>query len=162
MKSFNVPVAAVHMPPSHHAPSVHRPGAIASPAVRELDFPAASLPTEVAGGSRVPAPPAGVSPFTWEMLFANVVDAQHHSAASLAPLRESVQSVVRELRASDHSWEHVYAVLHGAVPPAPERVLNWEMEFRMYSGRSTALVAHMQSWADVERLAEIEAEAHAG
>lgn len=56
----------------------------------------------------------------------------------------------------------VYAVLHRAVAPAPERVMSWAMGSEMHSSRSAALVAHMQSWADVERLAEIEAEAQAG
>ena len=95
------------------------------------------------------------------MLLVNVVEAQRRSAAAFPALRESVQSVVRELRAATEPWEHVYAVLHGVVTPTPDRVVSWEMEYQMYSSRSTVLVAHMQSWADVERLAEIEAEAHA-
>jgi hypothetical protein len=35
------------------------------------------------------------------------------------------------------------------------------MEFETPFSRGAALGAHMQSWADVERLAEIEAEEHA-
>lgn len=159
MKPFNVSVGAVPVLPSHHAPSVHGPACNASPATHKLDIAARPMPTEPAGGSRVPAPPPGVSPFAWEMLLVNIIDAQRRPAAAFAPLRESVQTVVRELRAASQTWEQVYAVLHGVVAPAPERLVNWAMEYEMHFSRRAALVAHMQSWADVEQLAEIEAEA---
>jgi hypothetical protein len=162
MTLSNFPMHAVPVPQSHHAPSVHSPAATASPATRELDIAAAPMPTELAGGSRVPAPPAGVSTFAWEMLLVNIGDAQRRAAAALAPLREAVQALVRELRAANQTWEQVYAILHGVVAPEPERPVSWAMGYETHSSRSAALVAHMQSWADVERLAEIEAEAHAG
>ena len=159
MKPFNVPMHAFPVSSSHHAPSVQSPVATALPATRELDIAAAPMLTELAGGSRVPAPPTGVSPFAWEMLLASIVDAQRYSAAPLAPLRGAVQAVVRELRAANQAWEQVYAVFHEVVAPAPERPVSWAMGYEIHSSRSAALVAHMQSWADVERLAEIEAEA---
>jgi hypothetical protein len=73
-----------------------------------------------------------------------------------------VQTVVRELRAAGESWESVYAVLHAAVVPVPGRRMTWAAEFEMHTSRSAALVAHMHSWADVERLAELEREGQAG
>jgi hypothetical protein len=160
MSLFNVPMHAGSAPPGHHAPSVQSPAATASAATR--DIAAAPMPTELAGRARVAAPPAGVSPFAWEMLLANFVDAQCGSAAAFATLREAVRAVVRELRAANQTWEHVYAVLHGVVAPAPECVVSWRMEYEMHFSRGAAVAAHMQSWADVERLAEIEAEAHDG
>ena len=150
------------VPTSHHAPPVNSPAATASPTTGALDIAAVLVPTELASGSRLPAPPAGVSTFAWEMLLANLVEAQRRSAVALAPLREAVRAVVREQRAANQTWEQVYALLHEVVAPAPERLVSWAMGYEIHSSRSAALGAHMQSWADIERLAEIEAEAHAG
>ena len=86
----------------------------------------------------------------------HVEDAQRRSAIAYAPLRVVVQSVVRELRAAGESWESVYAVLHSAVVPVGGRPVNFATEYEMHTSRSAALVAHMHSWADVERLAELE------
>jgi hypothetical protein len=104
------------------------------------------------------ARPASVSAHSWELLAMHVDDAQRRSAIAYAPLRLVVQAVVRELRAAGESWEMIYAVLHSAVIPSGGRTLNWAMEYEMHTSRSAALVAHMHSWADVERLAELEDE----
>jgi hypothetical protein len=160
MKPFNVPMRGLPVPPSQQAPSLRTADATTSPATRERDSAAVPTRTEVEKGSRAPAPPVGVSAFAWEMLLGSILEAQRHSAAPVAPLRETVLAVVRELRAANQTWEQVYAVLHAAVAPAPERLERWVMGYEVHSSRSAALVAHMQSWADGERLAEIEADAH--
>ena len=162
MELFNVPMRAVTMPPTYQAPSLHSPAATGSPVAREPVIDAAPMPTELTSNAHIPAPPAGISPFAWEMLLVNIVDVQRRSAAAFAPLREAVKTVVRELRAVNQTWDQVYEVLQGVVAPAPEHPVSWAMGYEMYASRSAVLVAHMQSWADGERLAEIEAEAHAG
>jgi hypothetical protein len=45
------------------------------------------------------------------------------------------------------------------VIPVPGGAMNWAAEYEMHTSRSAALVAHMHSWADVERLAELEGDA---
>lgn len=86
----------------------------------------------------------------------HVEDAQRRSSIAYAELRAVVQSVVREMRIAGESWERVYAVLQAVVGPATGRPERFATEYEMHSSRSAALVAHMHSWADVERLAELE------
>jgi hypothetical protein len=100
--------------------------------------------------------PASVSALSWELLAMHVEDAQRRSSIAYAPLRVVVQTVVRELRAAGESWEQIYAVLHSAVVVPPGRPVSFAVEYEMHTSRSGALVAHMHSWADVERLAELE------
>lgn len=104
--------------------------------------------------------PTAVSEATWEQLALHVADAQRRSSIAYTPLRAVVQAVVRELRAGGEPWDAVYATLHAVVVPTP--VVNYAMEYEMHVSRSAALVAHMHSWADVERLAEIEGGAQPG
>lgn len=162
MEFFNVPMRAMPVTQSLHAPLVHSTTASAAAATRARETAASPMPAGLAGGSRVSPAPVGVSPFAWEMLVVNVLDAQRRSAGSLAPLREAVHAVVGELRVANQPWEQVYAILHGVVAPAPELPASWPMGYEMHASRNSALVAHMQSWADIQRLAEIEAEALAG
>lgn len=103
-----------------------------------------------------PERPANVSALSWELLAIHVEDAQRRSSIAYAPLRVVVQTVVRELRLSGETWESIYAALHSAVVPVAGGASNWTIEYEMHTSRSAALVAHMHSWADVERLAEIE------
>ena len=151
---------AVPMLASLQVRSVHTAAAAFRSVARELEIAATPMPTALVNDSPLPSPPMGVSPFAWEMLMVNIGEARRRTAAAIVPLRESVQRVAREMRASHQTWEQVYAVLHGVVAPAPDRLVDWAVEYEMYTSRSSALVAHMQSWADVERLAELESEAH--
>ena len=113
-----------------------------------------------APATMVPRPagdrPTSVSPLSWELLAMHVEDAQRRSSIAYAPLRVVVQTVVRELRTAGESWDAIYAVLHSAVVVAPGRPVSFAAEYEMHTSRSDALVAHMHSWADVERLAELE------
>ena len=115
--------------------------------------PAVSMNTGV--GLEMPRRPAGVSALAWELLALHVDDAQRRSAIAYAPLRLVVQAVVRELRTTQVPWDAVYAILQSAVAPVTSAPIRFTMEDEMHTSHGAALVAHMQSWADVERLAEL-------
>ena len=123
--------------------------------------PPAAMPTvtlDAGVGPETPQRPAGVSALAWEMLAMHVGDAQRRSAIAYAPLRLVVQAVVRELRATQVPWDAVYLILQSAVTPDTGAPARFAMEFEMHTSRAAALVAHMHSWADVERLAELAVE----
>ena len=120
--------------------------------------PPRTAPATLSAPRASAARPAAVSALSWELLAMHVEDAQRRSSIAYAPLRLVVQSVVRELRAAGESWEGIYAILHAAVIPSAGRPVRWAVEYEMHTSRSAALVAHMHSWADVERLAELEGE----
>ncbi|MDB4887543.1 MAG: hypothetical protein JWN79_2981 [Gemmatimonadetes bacterium] len=120
--------------------------------------PAWPVPATLSVPRALAARPSSVSALSWELLALHAEDAQRRASIAHAPLRVVVQSVVRELRAAGESWEGIYAALHAAVVPVPGRPVNWAAEYEMHTSRSAALVAHMHSWADVERLAELESE----
>ena len=116
-----------------------------------LGFPAHAL----APGASPDCPPS-VAPASWDLLTLHVDESLRRASISNAPLRSAVQQVVRELRAGGQGWDGVYAVLNGAVMPAGSTVVTYLRDHEMHASLNAALVAHMHSWADVERLAEIE------
>lgn len=142
--------------------------AMRTPAHRQAPPPAdrapllPALPSALVARVETPCRPAGVSALTWEMLALHVDDAQRRSAIAYAALRLVVQAVVRELRATDVPWDAIYAILQGVVAPATGLPANFDVEYEMHASRGAALVAHMHSWADVERLAELAEEGEAG
>lgn len=121
-----------------------------------------ALPTELVARLETPCRPVGVSALTWEMLAIHVDDAERRSSIAYAQLRLVVQAVVRELRATDVTWESIYAILQSVVSPATGLPAQFDAEYEMHASRSAALVAHMHSWADVERLAELATDDAAG
>ena len=142
--------------------------AMRTPARLQAPVPAAHppmlplLPSGLPARLETPSRPAGVSALTWEMLAIHVDDAQRRSSIAYAPLRLVVQALVRELRVMNVAWESVYAILQSVVAPATGHPALFNVEYEMHVSRGAALVAHMHSWADVERLAELAEEEAAG
>jgi hypothetical protein len=104
-----------------------------------------------------PCPP-GAHPASWTLLVQRVDATQAGLAIANAPLRAAARTVVRDLRASGQSWEAIYATLDAAVVPEPAREVKYALELEIYATRGASIVAHMHCWADVERLAELEAD----
>jgi len=118
-----------------------------------LGFPAQAL---APGAS--PHCPTAVAPASWDLLTLHVDESLRRASISNAALRSAVQQVVRELRAGGHGWDGVYAILNGAVMPPGSSTVTFLKDHEMHASLNAALVAHMHSWADVERLAEIESD----
>ncbi len=97
-----------------------------------------------------------MEPSSWELLAHQVREAQREKAMGGAALRAVVLTVVRELRSGAEPWDGVYAALQSAVVQSPTPEGKPAMGLEMHENLDAALVAHMHSWADVERLAEIE------
>lgn len=93
---------------------------------------------------------------SWETLAIHLDDARRGGSIVSARLREAVDTVVAELRVGCIPWDEVYATLDAAVmggilPPAVH-----PLELQLRANRNAAIVAHMHSWADMRRLAELE------
>lgn len=100
--------------------------------------------------------PEAVAQRSWESLAIHVDDARRGGSISSAELREAVRAVVTELRARCVAWDEVYAVLDAAVTAGAPFPVAHPLEAELHAKRSSAIVAHMHSWADVQRLAELE------
>ena len=124
--------------------------------------PMLARPSELVAPTETAHRPEGVSAFAWEMLALHVDDARQRSSIAYGPLRLVVKTVVQELRTANASWDAVYAVLQSAVTPATDCPISFAAEYEMHTSRAAALVAHMHSWADVERLAELAADEATG
>jgi hypothetical protein len=101
--------------------------------------------------------PRGAEAASWAALVRRVDETQAGLAIANAPLRAAARAVVRELRASGVTWDSVYTTLDTAGVQEPVREVRYALELEIYATRGASIVAHMHCWADVERLAELEA-----
>ena len=115
-----------------------------------------SAPQEFMRPNAAAPRPAGVQQLTWELLAIHVEEAQRGGSIASASLRAAVHAVVQELRIACVPWEEVYEVLDSAVRGGHPRPAMHHLDMELHASRSGAIVAHMHSWADVQRLAEIE------
>ena len=100
--------------------------------------------------------PAAVEQRAWETLAIQVDDARRGGSMSNPDLRDAVSVVVGALRVGCISWEAIYTILDAAVMAGSARHVTHPLELELHAKRSAAMVAHMHSWADVLRIAEIE------
>ena len=113
-------------------------------------------PTPLADQERATLPcPARITAVSWEDLVFHIEIARGGSRIATTHLRSAVRIVAHELRSAGESWESIYGVLLGAVAPMPPREVKYALELELYASRAAAIVAHMHSWVDVERLAEL-------
>lgn len=115
------------------------------PALPEFMRPTAPLPR-----------PAPVEQRAWETLAVHVDDARRGRSIANPDLRNAVSVVVGALRIGCISWEAIYTILDAAVMAGAARQATHPLELELHANRSAAIVAHMHSWADVQRIAEIE------
>jgi hypothetical protein len=122
--------------------------------------PPLGFPTHHAFSQPAPTCPPSVAASSWDLLAVHVDESLRRASISNASLRAAVQQVVRELRAGGQAWDAVYGALNSAVMPAGGSEVSYVRDHEMHASLNAALVAHMHSWADVERLAEIESGVH--
>jgi hypothetical protein len=103
----------------------------------------------------LPRPPE-VEQRSWEALAIHVDDARRGGAIASVALRAAVDVVVAELRVGCIAWEEVYTILDAAGMAGSTRRASHPLELELHASRGAAIVAHMHSWADVLRLAELE------
>lgn len=113
------------------------------------------LPEFMRPNAPLPRPPA-VEQRAWETLAIHVDDARRGGSIGNPNLRAAVSVVVGALRVGCVSWEAIYTILDAAVMAGAARQATHPLELKLHANRSAAIVAHMHSWADVQRIAEIE------
>lgn len=117
----------------------------------------AILEPPVARAHSLASLPTSVSAERWEQLCRLAERAERLPSLEDAALRAVVVAVVRQLRRADEGWSVVYGALSAIVALPCDGTVRAPSEYELHASRGAALVAQMQSWADLERLTELEA-----